>query len=114
MNYVNCALLVVVLVLVVMCCMNKSNEGFGPGLTFRQKKHLNKTCKLASGALVNVGELLAKKGEGEGGYDEISMAVDTLKESGLVKGDFANCARAGKLIKSQWWDGWDVFLPPSF
>ena len=28
MNYVNCALLVVVLVLVVMCCMNKSKEGF--------------------------------------------------------------------------------------
>ena len=28
MNYVNCALLVVVLVLVVMCCMNKTNEGF--------------------------------------------------------------------------------------
>jgi len=29
MNYVNCALLVVVLVLVVRCCMNKSNEGGG-------------------------------------------------------------------------------------
>ena len=28
MNYVNCALIVVVLVLVVMCCMNKTNEGF--------------------------------------------------------------------------------------
>ena len=31
MNFVNCALLVVVLVLVVMCCMNKSNEGFRRG-----------------------------------------------------------------------------------
>ena len=28
MNSVNCVLFVVVLVLVVMCCMNKSNEGF--------------------------------------------------------------------------------------
>ena len=28
MNSVNCVLLVVVLVLVIMCCMNKSNEGY--------------------------------------------------------------------------------------
>ena len=28
LNYVNCALLVNVLIIVVMCCMNKSKEGF--------------------------------------------------------------------------------------
>lgn len=34
MNYVNCALLVVILVLVIMCCMNKSKEGFEEDLSW--------------------------------------------------------------------------------
>ena len=49
MNYVNCALLVVVLVLVVMCCMNKSNEGYKSKWNYetcdeiKRKRHCKKS-----------------------------------------------------------------------
>jgi len=44
MNYVNCALLVVVLVLVVMCC--KNNEAFSP---LKRKRDLRRLYKQKAG-----------------------------------------------------------------
>ena len=44
MNYVNCALLVVVLVLVVMCC--KNNEAFSP---WKRKRDLRRLYKQKAG-----------------------------------------------------------------
>ena len=93
MNYVNCALIVVVLVLVVMCCMNKSNEGFAPG---DQRKQLKKTCKVASDALAEVAR-----------YGDCRPLDPPMIARGLVKGDFAKCAKKGLLLPGA---GWDAYL----
>ena len=58
MNYVNCALLVVVLVLVIMCCMNKSKEGL------KQKKFKN----------TNFAKIFSK-------YTPVGQAVGLLREA---------------------------------
>ena len=50
MNYVNCALIVIVLVLVVMCCMNKSNEGFRRRGSKRQARRASKASAYAAEA----------------------------------------------------------------
>ena len=93
MNYVNCALLVVVLVLVVMCCMNKSNEGFKNG-------ELKKTCRVVKGVLASAPDQI----------DIVSWDFLADMEGDLIRGDFAKCAEKG-MIGKRWAERWDYHLP---
>ena len=77
MNYVNCALLVVVLILVVMCCMNKSNEGFRWGER-RKARRRDKAQKYTAQAK----QLEASFGAGINPYSFRGRDARLLKKQG--------------------------------